>query len=274
MDHAIAPGARFGPGRLEQARCAGLPVDAHRFGAATLLTCAELPRDISLNRAFDVDAREPGVAAALVAHTRSTGRRPLLEIELDSLGDLQRGELAALGLVRLWPVVGLRVDLHTRSPAPASGVSVRAVAPAEAEAFGDLAVRAYGFAPTERAAHARTWAAYCALGRARCFFAEIEGVPCAIGLLVISGDEALVDGAATLPEHRGKGCQGALLSRRLHEAREAGASFGISRTGAGSPSQRNLERAGFLVHRRMEVWGEPGDERVPLPLRPAGHPGR
>jgi GNAT superfamily N-acetyltransferase len=271
MDPTSDPGPRFGPSKLEQARCAGLAVDAHPFGAATLLTCDELPRDISLNRAFDVDAREPGVPAAIVAHTRRTGRKPLLEIDLDSLGDPQRGELAALGLARLWPVAGLRIDLRALPPVPASIVSVRAVLPPEAETFGALAVRAYGFSD-DRDAHTRTWTAYCALGRARCFFAEIDGVPCAIGLLVVLGDEALVDGAATLPEHRGQGCQTALLAHRLRAARAAGASVAISRTASGSPSQRNLERAGFRVYRRMEVWGEPGDERVPPALRAAEGP--
>ena len=135
--------------------------------------------------------------------------------------------------------------------------------PAEAGAFGDLVVRAYGFPPRDRDAHARTWTAYCRIARARCFFAEIDGAPCAIGMLVPGGEEAMVDGAATLAEHRGKGCQTALLAHRLREARDAGAAVGLSRTASGSASQRNLERAGFQVYRRMEVWGEPGDDRGP-----------
>jgi GNAT superfamily N-acetyltransferase len=99
------------------------------------------------------------------------------------------------------------------------------------------------------------WTAFCRLGRARCFFAERHGVACAIGMYLCAGEAAFVDGAATLPEHRGHGCQSALLAHRFEAARAEGARVAVTRTGAGSASQRNLERAGMRVCRRMEVWG-------------------
>jgi GNAT superfamily N-acetyltransferase len=73
-----------------------------------------------------------------------------------------------------------------------------------------------------------------------------------------AGETALVDGAATLPEHRGHGCQSALLAHRFQAARAEGACVAVTRTAAGSASQRNLERAGMRICRRMEVWGTTG----------------
>lgn len=245
---------------MERARGAGLSVESQAIGAATWLTCAEFPADIGCNRAFDVDARAPGVARAVVECARALGRRPLLEVAVGSIGDAEREQLGALGLVRLWGVVALRLDLESFVPVPQEMLRVRSASPDEAGAFAALAVRAYG-APSagipaaSAAAAARLWTAYCRLGRARCFFAERHGTACAIGMYFRSGEAALVDGAATLPEHRGHGCQTALLARRFQAARAEGARVAITRTAAGSASQRNLERAGMRVCRRMEVWG-------------------
>jgi len=256
-------GVRDGPLMVARARSAGVAVQAQAIGAATSLMCAEFPADIGFNRAFDVDAREPGVTRALVDRARALGRRPLLEIAAGSIGDGEREQLRALGLARLWSVVALRLDLESFVPAPREQVRVRSASPDEAEAFAALAVRAYGAPPAgipaaSAAAGVRMWTAFCRLGRARCFFAERHGVACAIGMYLRAGEVVLVDGAATLPEHRGHGCQSTLLVHRFEAARAEGARVAVTRTGAGSSSQRNLERAGMGVCRRMEVWGTTG----------------
>src|ERR1700733_10945161 len=116
MRDGAEPGARDGPLMMERARGAGLEVEAQSIGAATLLTCAEFPADIGYNRAFDVDAREPGATRALVDRARALGRRPLLEIAAGSIGDAQREQLRALGLARLWGVVALRLNLESFVP--------------------------------------------------------------------------------------------------------------------------------------------------------------
>jgi GNAT superfamily N-acetyltransferase len=158
----------------------------------------------------------------------------------------------------MWSPSGL--DLQSFVRVPQELVRVRSASPEEAGAFAALAVRAYGGPsagiPAAGAADAaRLWTAYCRLGRARCFFAERHGSACAIGMYFRAGEAALVDGAATLPEHRGHGCQAALLAHRFQAARAEGARVAITRTAAGSASHRNLERAGMRVCRRMEVWG-------------------
>ncbi len=248
---------------VAQAACAGIPVATHTAGTATQLHCAAHPLEIAYNRTLDVDAREPGAAAALLARARLHGPRPLLEMLPESLGAATRAELAALGLAPLWSVVMLHLDLRSLPDTPASTVPVRDAAPAEAAAFGALAVRAYGppppgFPAPDEAAKERRWAAFCRLGRARCFFAERDGAPVAIGMFVREGEAALVDGAATLAEHRGRGCQSALLAHRFREARAEGATVAITRAAASSASRRNLERAGMRVVQEREVWGLPG----------------
>jgi GNAT superfamily N-acetyltransferase len=256
MGDGAEPGAHDGPLMIERARAAGLAAQVQVIGAATWLSSAEFPADIGFNRAYDVDAREPGVVRAAVDHARALGRRPLLEVAADSIGDAEREQFRSLGLTSLWGVVALRLDLESFASAPQAQVRVRNAAQGEAGAFAALAVRAYG-APTAAipAAGPRLWEAFCGLGRARCFFAECHGIACAIGMYLRAGQCALVDGAATLLEYRGLGCHSALLAHRFEAARAEGACVAITRTGAGSASQRNLERAGMRVCRKMEVWG-------------------
>ncbi len=63
--------------------------------------------------------------------------------------------------------------------------------------------------------------------------------------LRLGGGVALLCGAATLPEHRRRGVQGALLATRLVEARSAGCDLAVVTTQPGSKSQENVQKQGF-----------------------------
>jgi ribosomal protein S18 acetylase RimI-like enzyme len=63
----------------------------------------------------------------------------------------------------------------------------------------------------------------------------------------IDGDIAQLTGAATLPEHRRRGVQSALLARRLTLAADAGCGVAVVTTAPGSKSQQNVMRAGFSL---------------------------
>ena len=54
-------------------------------------------------------------------------------------------------------------------------------------------------------------------------------------------------GAATLPEHRRKGVQSALLSTRLDDAAGHGCDVAVVTTQPGSKSHENVQRRGFEV---------------------------
>jgi ribosomal protein S18 acetylase RimI-like enzyme len=61
----------------------------------------------------------------------------------------------------------------------------------------------------------------------------------------ISDGLAQLAGAATLPEHRRRGVQSALLQARLLDAAQAGCDLAVVTTQPGSKSQENVQRAGF-----------------------------
>jgi GNAT superfamily N-acetyltransferase len=80
------------------------------------------------------------------------------------------------------------------------------------------------------------------------YLARLDGRPVGEGALCLSGDGiALLAGAGTLPDARGRGIQKALLRRRLTDARAAGANLATVVTAPGTRSQENVMRRGFIL---------------------------
>lgn len=132
----------------------------------------------------------------------------------------------------------------------------------DAEEFTRVMAVGFGFEPTADA-HALfdgpqyfegDWAAYGA------FDGEtLVGV--ARMLVVAETDAVALFGAATLPEGRNRGAQGALLEARIREARDRGVRYASAETWLENeenrnPSQHNMRRAGLTeVHTRPTwVW--------------------
>ena len=147
----------------------------------------------------------------------------------------------------------------------AEGSEGRGGQPELIEAWSELAVRNFGFPPLFRgwlrALHGRErWHLYLAL----------DGeTPVATGALYLSESDAGLIGqltfAGTLPEHRRRGAQTALVARRVADARAAGARWIVSETDEElpdrpNPSTRNLVRLGFPVAYVRANWGPPKPE--------------
>lgn len=80
------------------------------------------------------------------------------------------------------------------------------------------------------------------------YLARLDGRPVGEGALCLAGDNiALLAGAGTIPDARGRGVQKALLRRRLADAREAGSELATVVTAPGTRSQANVMRWGFIL---------------------------
>ena len=79
-------------------------------------------------------------------------------------------------------------------------------------------------------------------------------VPVATGALHGCGPVAWVGAASTVPAHRRRGAQSALLSHRLQLAAAGGATRVVSKVDPGSGSERNLRRAGFEPAYEVVQW--------------------
>jgi GNAT superfamily N-acetyltransferase len=87
-----------------------------------------------------------------------------------------------------------------------------------------------------------------------CMLAELDGRPIAAGAISIREGVALMAGASTIPEWRGRGAQNALFSARLRCAAGQGADLAMIVAQPGSASQRNAERQGFRIAYTRTKW--------------------
>jgi GNAT superfamily N-acetyltransferase len=135
------------------------------------------------------------------------------------------------------------------------GIRVRAVGADEAELWGKVSARGWTHGHPELEGFMKQMGALCvAREQSPCFLAEVDGVAGAAGGLVLNEGVALFAGAATVPELRRRGLQGALLAERMRYAAEAGCDLAMMVAEAGSESQRNAERKGFRVGYTRMKW--------------------
>lgn len=78
-----------------------------------------------------------------------------------------------------------------------------------------------------------------------CYLAWLEGEPAGGGAFYHHEGVAEFGSASTRPRYRRRGVQTALLRMRMAAARVLGCDVGLVVTSPGTPSQRNVERAGF-----------------------------
>jgi hypothetical protein len=99
----------------------------------------------------------------------------------------------------------------------------------------------------------------------RTYIAKLDGVPQACGAMLLDGEVAELGIAATLEGGRRRGCQLALLRRRIEDAAAAGARTIFIETGERVPgrpstSYANILRAGFEEAYLCQGWS---DARLP-----------
>ena len=171
------------------------------------------------------------------------------------------GVLAAIGPVTLFVHVGpaarpsdLRARLETRGLAPASRPSwvkvargrepapavdteldVRELGPDHADAFGRVATVAFEMPPSL----APWFAALVGRPRWRVFGAFAGDELAGVGALFLDGEAAWVGIGGTLPAHRGRRAQRAVMARRIDAAIGAGCTLIATETGEPAPGTRN-----------------------------------
>ncbi|HEY7198354.1 MAG TPA: GNAT family N-acetyltransferase [Gaiellaceae bacterium] len=103
---------------------------------------------------------------------------------------------------------------------------------------------------------ARVWREHA--DRISCWVASVDGAPVAVAILYLDEDVAVLADAATLPAHRSRGCQAALIDARARAAATRGATVLTSDVEFGSTSHRNLQAAGLATAYTKLVWQRSG----------------
>ncbi len=172
--------------------------------------------------------------------------------------------LAGIDAIKLLSERGYRPSevsnvLYRRVESPAellgSNIHVRVIREDEAQLWTDINTRGWSHDhPEYREFLSSFGAILTARQDSRCFLAVIDGVPGGAGALSFHEGVALFAGAATIPEMRRRGLQGALLRERLRYASENGCDLAMMAAIPGSESQRNAERNGFRVAYTRTKW--------------------
>jgi len=144
-------------------------------------------------------------------------------------------------------------------PPERTDLAITEVEPAGAREFGHVVMEGFGLPEW-----AGDWLAGV-VGRPgwTCYLARDGDAPVAAAGLYAAEAVAWLGLGATLPEHRGRGAQGALIARRIARAGELGCAMVVTETGAPvegrpGPAYRNILRSGFSARYQRPNWRSPG----------------
>ncbi len=234
-------------------------IERRDFGPVQATLVTDLPRVGMLNLVFG--ATDPGAIAggqlgAALEWVRSRGVSPYVSVA-PGRADTEPAEswLAENGYVPAFAWMKFVRDPHPPRFAAPDDVEVVELTDPSQEPFGMIA--ATGF---EMPAWAAAFFAELP-GREgwRCYVAKVDGEAQACGAMLIDDGVAAFGVGATLEPARRRGCQLALLRRRIVDAAEAGCHTLFVETGErveGQPaaSYRNILRAGFKEAHLCPNW--------------------
>lgn len=236
------------------------------FGPVQATVLAALPEGRPLNLilgAASGAAAADGLVEEAVRWAREQGVRGFAPLEPAAPG-LQDAEtaLTSAGYQKGHDWMRFVRDVHPPRFDVAGDVEVVELDGSDEEApFGSIAALGFGMP----AWVASLFAPLPALRDWRCYLALLDGEPQACAAMLLDGEVAKLGIAATLESGRRRGCQLALLRRRIEDAAAAGARTLCVETGARVPgrpstSYANILRAGF-----EEAYLSPGwaDARPP-----------
>jgi GNAT superfamily N-acetyltransferase len=171
--------------------------------------------------------------------------------------DAAEAVLVAAGFERTVDWMRFVRDVHPPRFAVSDEVEVVAIDSVDESPFATVA--ALGFRLPARAAS--LLAPIPGLPDWRCYLALLDGEPQGCAALLLDGEVAELGFAATLESGRRRGCQLALLRRRIEDAAASGARTLFLETrarvpGRPSPSYANVLRAGFEEAYLCQGWSD------------------
>jgi GNAT superfamily N-acetyltransferase len=246
---------------------AGRGIELRKFGPIQASVIADLPEVRMLNLmlgATEPGAVEEGHLSAALDWTESHGVDfyvPVKPGSAEAKTAEERLKQRGYELGYSW-MKFVRDQLPSNLPEP-PGVEVVELAGGEGETLGRIAAEGFNLP---------SWAAVLFSdlpGRDgwRCYEARIDRESQACAAMLIHNGVAEFGIAATLESARGRGCQTALLHRRIEDARAAGCHTLFVETGERtterpSASYRNILRAGFKEAYLRPNWRRPDQLRT------------
>lgn len=231
---------------------AGPGVELRRFGSAIASATPSLPDLDFVNRVLGLGAAEEPLVGDVLAFYRERGLEPWLELVPEPGFDRLAARLADAG--------GRQIGFFTvvygapEESDAACALDVREVGRDEAALFAELHLAGHGVPEADRPWGRSSVPSWAEQEGWRLYVAEVDGEPAAAAALVVDDGLGFLADASTDPRYRRRGCQTALVRRRIADAAAAGCDLVASQCEFGSSSHRNMERAGLRVACTKAVW--------------------
>ncbi len=222
-----------------------------RFGPVVATRLPALAAATPYNKARGLGLDGGPTVSDLVAFYARTGQRPSVEVWAEhASADLHRA-LRADGLAPGPSTVALHLSLGGTAAERTAGVDIAEIGRNDTRYLGTL-LGGYGVGPDARDLRRMTAIEHGTSGLRR-YLATVDGEPAAAAALFTQDGVSILAGAATLPRFRGRGCQTALITRRIADA-AADSDAAVATAALGSPSHGNLTRLGFQVAHTRTTW--------------------
>lgn len=230
-------------------------VQLRRFGRVTALLSHGAPVPF-FNRVLGLTPGDLGILDEVLAFYRERQTPLRLDVAARSRSRVLRDQLTAHALSVREEQSSLCGRVAEMTIGDDSGISIREVEVSDATGFATLYDGAYGMAGGRLLARFRRDTIEARFGAPgwRFYVAFLDNRPAAGAIMFVDGQTATLAGGATLAEARGRGCQSALVRRRVMDAAESGCTYVVSRCRRGSASHRNLARAGLKEVCKKQVW--------------------
>jgi hypothetical protein len=227
-----------------------------RFGRTTATRLAALPGHPAYNKARGFNTDDIDQLEAICGFFTEAALLPLIEVWAGDASATLGRRLAHAGFYAA--EVNVTLQAHPSQPSsrttPDPRIQIREVAASDDDTiYLNTLFNGYGLS-TETAAPQQTMMAIEHRSpHLRRYLAYIDDRPTAAAALYTMQRRTYFAGAATIPAMRNRGCQSALIRRRLHDA-AATAQQVVVTTALGSPSQANLQRLGFSIVHTRTLW--------------------
>ena len=238
---------------LEASRAFSTAIEA---GGATVLCVHEAPESPMLNRVVGLGADRPATESEVDAALAAIG--PGVTYYVAVAPGARPAELPAWlwarGLSPAWGWMVFRRGVEDAPPAHTTLRVAEVVTSDERAAFARVVRVSYGLPEAVEATIANA-----PEGGWQCWLALEGDEPAGAAALFAADGAAYLGLAGTLPEHRDKGAQAALLAARIRRAAQLGCDVVVTETGERrddrpSNSYRNILRAGFKELGVTENW--------------------
>jgi ribosomal protein S18 acetylase RimI-like enzyme len=227
----------------------GTGAKLRRFGTAVAAVDPTRPELDFVNRVHGLWPEQADQVGEIAAFYREHAVRGWLELAPSGRFERLAAALSEVGGAQ----IGFQAVLQGAAAAePHRDVDVERQP--EPEVFADVILRGHGVPEGARVRDRASVARWAKIEGWRLYLARRDGELAGAALLAIDDDVGYLANASTLPDHRRRGVQAALIAARIADAQAAGCDCVASQAEFGSTSMRNLERAGLTIAYTKAVW--------------------